>query len=326
MITRAEYSYFPPIVIDYFNYLNVVKNQSKLTISEYATDLRTFFKFLKLIKGKVPPSTSFDKIIINDIDKDFIRDITLSDAYSFLSYCKDERENNAKTRARKVSTLRNFFKYCTVQIKIIDENPMQELDTPKLPKSLPKYLTLEQSQKLLRASATGKFKERDYCIITLFLNCGLRLSELVGLNYTDIRDDSTMRVIGKGNKERTIYLNDACIQAVSNYMRVRPADNVKDKKALFLSSRLQRISPKTVQHIVYTALDKSGLSGQGYSVHKLRHTAATLMYQHGNVDVLILKEILGHENLGTTQIYTHVINEQLKNASQANPLSKEKLK
>lgn len=326
MLTKKELDSFPNVAIKYFNYIGVVKNQSKLTISEYATDLRTFFRFLKLTKGQVPPSTSFEDITIYDIDSEFIKSITLNDAYSFLAFCKDDRDNNATTRARKVSTLRNFFKYCTVQIKIIDENPMQELDTPKLSKSLPKYLTLEQSQQLLKNAATGKFKERDYCIITLFLNCGLRLSELVGLNYTDIRDDNTMRIVGKGNKERTIYLNDACIDSIKNYMTVRPVDNVKDKKALFLSNRLQRISTKTVQHIVYEALDKSGLSGQGYSVHKLRHTAATLMYQYGNVDVLVLKEILGHENLGTTQIYTHVVNEQLKQASNLNPLSKEKLK
>ncbi len=324
MITRADYDLFPPIMVDFFNYLSAVKNQSKLTISEYASDLRTFFRFLKVSRGLVPPSVSFEEIDILDIDADFIKSITLSDAYAFLSYCKDERDNNAKTRARKVSSIRNFFKYCSVQTKIIDENPMQELDTPKLPKSLPKYLTLEQSQELLKQSATGKFKERDYCIVTLFLNCGLRLSELVSLNYTDIRDDGTMRVVGKGDKERTIYLNDACISAIENYMKVRPVDGVKDKNALFLSNRLQRISPKTVQHIVYTALEKSGLANQGFSVHKLRHTAATLMYQYGDVDVLILKEILGHENLGTTQIYTHVVDEQLKKAAQSNPLSKEK--
>ncbi|MEG0980031.1 MAG: tyrosine recombinase XerC [Oscillospiraceae bacterium] len=326
MITYSDYYAFPPIVVEFLNYLSVVKNQSKLTTSEYASDLRTFFRFIKVMRGLVPPSVEFEDIVINDIDDKFIQSITLSDAYSFLSYCKDTRDNNAKTRARKVSSLRNFFKYCSVQKKILNENPMQELDTPKLPKSLPKYLTLEQSQELLKNSATGKFKERDYAIITLFLNCGLRLAELVSLNYTDVRDDCTMRVLGKGNKERTIYLNDACMEAIKVYMAVRPVDGVKDKKALFLSSRLQRISPKTVQHIVYTALDKSGLSDQGFSVHKLRHTAATLMYQYGDVDVLILKEILGHENLGTTQIYTHIVNEQLQKAAQANPLSKEKLK
>lgn len=326
MITYSDYSTFPPLVVDFLNYLSVVKNQSKLTLSEYASDLRTFFRFLKIIRGLVPSSTNFEDIQINDIDDEFIKSITISDAYAFLSYCKDDRDNNAKTRARKVSTIRNFFKYCTVQKKILSENPMQELDTPKLQKSLPKYLTLEQSQELLKNSATGKFKERDYCIITLFLNCGLRLAELVSLNYTDIREDSTMRVLGKGNKERTIYLNDACMDAIKAYMAVRPVDGVKDKKALFLSNRLQRISPKTVQHIVYSALEKSGLSDQGFSVHKLRHTAATLMYQYGDVDVLILKEILGHENLGTTQIYTHVVNDQLKKAAQSNPLSKEKLK
>lgn len=326
MITRADYASFPPTVVDFLNYLSVVKNQSKLTVSEYASDLRTFFRFLKVDRGLVPPTLEFEKINITDINADFIKSINLNDAYAFLSYCKDDRDNNAKTRARKVSSIRNFFKYCSVQIKIIDDNPMQELDTPKLPKSLPKYLTLEQSQELLKNSAMGKFKERDYCMITLFLNCGLRLAELVSLNYSDVRDDGTMRVVGKGNKERTIYLNDACINAIKNYMSVRPIDGVKDKKALFLSSRLQRISPKTVQHIVYTALERSGLADQGFSVHKLRHTAATLMYQYGDVDVLILKEILGHENLGTTQIYTHVVNEQLKKAAQSNPLNNEKFK
>lgn len=326
MITRADYGTFPPIMIEFLNYLAAIKNQSKLTISEYASDLRTFFRFIKVSRGLVPPTDDFENINISDINADFLKTITLSDAYAFLSYCKDDRDNNAKTRARKVSTLRSFFKYCAVQAKILDENPMQELDTPKLPKTLPKYLTLEQSQELLKHSATGKFKERDYCIVTMFLNCGLRLSELVSLNYTDIRDDGTMRVVGKGDKERTIYLNDACMDAIKNYMSVRPVDNVKDKQALFLSNRLQRISPKTVQHIVYTALEKSGLANQGFSVHKLRHTAATLMYQHGDVDVLVLKEILGHENLGTTQIYTHIVDEQLKNAVQSNPLSKEKLK
>ena len=198
---------------------------------------------------------------------------------------------------------------------------MQDLDTPKLKQTLPKYLTLDESVELLKNAAEGPNAARDLAIVTLFLNCGMRLSELVSLNYTDIRDDNTVKITGKGNKERTIYLNETCISAINNYMRVRPVDGVsaKDKNALFLSSRKQRISPKTVQHIVYTALEKAGLSG--YSVHKLRHTAATLMYQYGGVDVLVLKEILGHENVGTTQIYTHVVNEQLKKATDSNPLN-----
>ncbi|MDD6806836.1 MAG: tyrosine recombinase XerC [Oscillospiraceae bacterium] len=319
MITRNDYVDFPPLMVEFLNYMDAIKNKSKNTISEYALDLRTFFRFVKIARGLVPPSTDEKDIVIKDIDAEFIKSITLSDAYSFLSYCKDERNNSARTRARKVSTLRAFFKFCTVQKHILKENPMQELDTPKLKQTLPKYLTLEESTDLLRSSFDGPNKERDFAIITLFLNCGMRLSELVSLNYTDIRDDHTVKITGKGNKERTIYLNDACMAAINAYMAVRPVDMVKDKNALFLSSRLKRISPKTVQHIVYTALEKAGLSG--YSVHKLRHTAATLMYQYGNADVLVLKEILGHENVGTTQIYTHVVNDQLKKATDANPLN-----
>lgn len=315
----------PYLVKDFLVYMDVIKNKSALTISEYASDLSLFFKFLKLYKGLVPSSAEFDKIEINDIDEKFIKDISLTDAYAFLSYCKNERDNHEAARARKVSSIRAFFKYISMQKQILEENPMQVLDSPKLKKALPKYLTLEQSLKLLD-SIDGKYKERDYCILVFFLNCGLRLSELVALNYNDIRDDGTMRVTGKGNKERTVYLNNACIDAYKGYMAVRPKDGIPaiDKNALFISSRLKRISPKTVQHIVYTALENAGL--EGYSAHKLRHTAATLMYQHGGVDVLVLKDILGHENLGTTEIYTHIVDEQLKKASESNPLANVKRK
>lgn len=323
MITRSDYVQFPPLMVEFLNYMDAIKNKSKNTISEYASDLRTFFRFLKIYKGKVPENSEFDQIDIRDIDADFIRSVTLADAYAFLSYCKDERQNSARTRARKVSTLRAFFKFCTVQKHILEENPMQELDTPKLKETLPKYLTLDESMNLLRQAADGPNKERDFAIITLFLNCGMRLSELVSMNYTDIRTDNTVKITGKGNKERTIYLNNACIDAINEYMKVRPVDGVKDREALFLSGRKQRISPKTVQHIVYTNLEKAGL--QGYSVHKLRHTAATLMYQYGDADVLQLKEILGHENVGTTQIYTHIMNEQLKSATDNNPLNSNKI-
>ena len=275
MITRQDYKDFPVLMVEFLNYMDAIRNKSKNTISEYASDLRLFFRFLKIYWGDVPEDTPLEEIDISDIDKKDIRRITLADAYAFLSWCKDERDNSARTRARKVSTLRAFFKYCTVQKHVIDENPMQELETPKMKQSLPKYLTLDESMTLLSKAAEGPNKERDYAIITLFLNCGMRLSELVSLNYTDIRDDNTVKITGKGNKERTIYFNDACIAAINDYMKVRPVDGVKDKEALFLSNRKQRISPKTVQHIVYTTLEKAGL--EGYSVHKLRHTAATLM-------------------------------------------------
>ena len=313
MLKYAKSSNLPPLLQDFANHQLAIKNKSELTVDEYALDLILFFRYLKAQQSGEVPSPSFSDIDISDIDIEFLRKVTLAEAYAFLSYCKSERDNDAAARARKVSSIRAFFKYLCVQRKLLDENPMQELETPKQKRAQPKYLTLEESLRLL-ASVEGKYKERDYCILTLFLNCGLRLSELVSINYTDIKDNNTLVVRGKGNKERTVYLNEACVTAIRNYMAVRPVDKVrqKDKTALFLSSRFQRISPKTVQHMVYGYLDKCGLGDRGLSVHKLRHTAATLMYQHGNVDVLVLKEILGHENLGTTEIYTHLVDEQLK--------------
>lgn len=322
MLKYAKSSNLPPLLQDFANHQLAIKNKSELTVDEYALDLILFFRYLKAQQSGEALSPSLADIDVSDINIEFLRKVTLADAYAFLSYCKSERDNDAAARARKVSSIRAFFKYLCVQRKLLDENPMQELETPKQKRAQPKYLTLEESLRLL-ASVEGKYKERDYCILTLFLNCGLRLSELVSINYTDIKDNNTLVVRGKGNKERTVYLNEACVTAIRNYMAVRPVDKVrqKDKTALFLSSRFQRISPKTVQHMVYGYLDKCGLGDRGLSVHKLRHTAATLMYQHGNVDVLVLKEILGHENLGTTEIYTHLVDEQLKKASDANPLS-----
>lgn len=318
---KEEFKTLPSSVVEFLNYLSVVKNKSELTVLEYASDLRLFFKFLLLYRQKVDKSSDFDSIDISSIGLDLIETVSIQDAYAFLAYCRTERNNDAASRARKASALRAYFKYMSVNTKQIDENPMQELESPKMKKALPKYLTLEESINLLN-SIDGKFKERDYCIITLFLNCGLRLSELVNLNYGDIRSDNSMRITGKGNKERIVYLNDMCLNAVNDYLKVRPVEGVKDKNALFLSSRLSRISPKTVQHIVKTFLDKAGLGDQGFSTHKLRHTAATLMYQQGNVDVLLIKEILGHENLSTTEIYTHIVDAQLKDAVDSNPLNK----
>ena len=318
---KEEFHTLPQSVIEFLNYLSVVRSKSELTVLEYASDLRLFFRFMLIYRGIVPKDTEFEKIDISFIDLDFIKTVKISDAYAFLSYCRSERKNDSASIARKVSSLRAFFKYLCVKMKQIPENPMEELESPKLKKSLPKYLSLDESIQLLE-SIDGRDKERDYAIITLFLNCGLRLSELCSLNYTDIKSDGTMTVTGKGNKERTIYLNDMCVNAVKEYMKVRPVDGVKDKHALFLSNRKSRISPKTVQHIVEKFIEKSGLGDRGFSTHKLRHTAATLMYQKGGVDVLLIKDILGHENLATTEIYTHIVDEQLKDAVSSNPLNK----
>ncbi len=322
---KEEFHTLPQSVIEFLNYLSVVRSKSELTVLEYASDLRLFFRFMLVYRGIVAKDTEFEKIDISFIDLDFIKTVKISDAYAFLSYCRSERKNDSASIARKVSSLRAFFKYLCVKMKQIPENPMEELESPKLKKALPKYLSLEESIQLLD-SIDGRDKERDYAIITIFLNCGLRLSELCSLNYSDIKTDGTMTVTGKGNKERTIYLNEMCVNAVKEYMKVRPVDGVKDKHALFLSNRKSRISPKTVQHIVEKFIEKSGLGDRGYSTHKLRHTAATLMYQKGGVDVLLIKDILGHENLATTEIYTHIVDEQLKDAVSSNPLNKLKSK
>ena len=308
-----------PIIRDFLNYMLVVKGKSQLTVDEYYKDLRTFYRYIKISRGMADQS-EFDSISITDVDLDLIGSVTLSDAFDFMNYCIDERDNHAATRARKACSLRVFYKYLTNKVHLIETNPFSELDTPKIGKTLPKYLSLEESVRLLQA-VDGPNRERDYCILTLFLNCGMRLSELCGINLSDIRDDNTLRLVGKGNKERIVYLNNACTSAISVYLRVRTTDGVHDKNALFLSRMKKRISPRMVEEIVYKYLDKAGLGGRGLSAHKLRHTAATLMYQHGQVDVRVLKDILGHENLGTTEIYTHLSNQQLENAANANPLN-----
>ena len=310
-----------PILKEYLYYLQTIQAKSLKTVDEYFIDLRTFFRFFKQHRRLVGDETNFDAITIDDISLQQLESIRLEDAYEYMNWLQRERGNQAASRARKVSSLRGFFKYVTNKKHYLSVNPVEELETPKKKKALPKYLTLEQSIELLRA-VEGEHKERDYAILTLFLNCGLRVSEMAGLNYTDIRNDNTVRVLGKGNKERIVYLNSACVAAIRDYMRVRPVDGVKDKNALFISRNHRRMSVKTIQAMVYKYLEKIGLSAQGYSCHKLRHTAATLMYQHGGVDVRVLKEVLGHENLATTEIYTHLSSEQLKNAAEHNPLAK----
>ena len=311
-----DYDALPELLCDYLHYIDAVKNRSQKTVFEYSLNLREFISFVAVDKNL----TDEKNPDIRFCDVEFFKNISLNDAYKYLSYCKNDKLNSPTTRSRKTVAIRQFFRYLSENRRIIEFNPMKMLDSPKTNKTLPKYLTLEQSIDLLNA-IDGKNKERDYAILTLFLNCGLRLSELVGLNYTDIRSDGSMKVMGKGSKERIVYLNSACINAVERYMRVRPVDGVEDKKALFLSSRLKRISPKTVQHIVKVFLDKAGIGDLGLSTHKLRHTAATLMYQYGDADVLVIKDILGHENLSTTEIYTHLVDEQRKHAIENNPLA-----
>ena len=312
----------PFIVQQYALYLRNIRGLSAHTVDEYCMDLRTFFRFIKRDRGLAGDENNLEAISVNDVDLDLIRSITTLDIFEFMNFVADSRNNMSSTRQRKSSSLKSFFKYLTVHEKLLMENPTENLTPPKKKKSLPHFLSLEQSIELLNA-VEGPDKERDYCILVLFLNCGMRLSELVGINISDVlHNNSTIRILGKGNKERSVYLNQACLEAIESYLKVRPKDGVKDRNALFLSNRKTRISPKTVQFIVKKYLDKIGLSGPGYSVHKLRHTAATLMYRHGHVDIRVLQDILGHENLGTTEIYTHTSSTQMEDAANANPLSK----
>jgi len=318
----------PDFLNSFLDYSVTILNKSPNSIKEYNYDLTMFLRFIKL-HFHMTDAIDLKEIKINDISIDLIKKITLDDIHAFIAYLTHTYHSKATTRARKVSTIRIFFKYLSRKANLIDVNPAQDLETPKLDRRLPKYLSLEDSRKLLDVTFNEDHRncERDYAIITLFLNCGIRLSELVRINIQDIDfGEYKMNVIGKGNKERTIYLNKACIKAISDYLTVRPKEGIKhdtkySDKALFLSERKTRISNRTVENVVTKHLQAAGLDTKKYSVHKLRHTAATLMYQYGQVDIRALQELLGHESISTTEIYTHVSNDQVRNAVESNPLA-----
>ena len=315
----------PEFLNSFLDYSITILNKSPNSIKEYNYDLANFLKFIK-IEYKLTDEKDYSKIDIADLSIDVIKKIALEDIHKYISYMATELRSKPATRARKVSTIRVFFKYLAVKANLIDVNPAQNLETPKLGKRIPKYLSLDESKKLLEVAGSEENRnaERDYAIITLFLNCGMRLSELVNINIKDITfSESKLNVIGKGNKERTIYLNKACVSAINEYLLVRHKEGIKynSKDALFLSERRERISNRTVQLIVKKELLKAGLDINKYSVHKLRHTAATLMYQYGNVDIRALQELLGHESISTTEIYTHVDNSQIRSAVENNPLA-----
>ena len=319
----------PEVLKGFKSYKLTIQNRSVKTVDEYLLDLDLFFRYIIASRHGIPyDSDRFDDISIENIDLEFVKTITTDEIYEFFNYTVEFRHNKAKSRARKLSAIKSFFKYLSNR-KYISENPAANIESPSIGnKSLPKYLSIDESVKLLEAiesDVESKTKARDYAIVTLFLNCGMRLSELVGISLGDIdRELRSLRVVGKGSKERVVYLNEACREALTAYLKVRATDNqiqIKDKNALFLSSRHQRISNKTVQYVVYKYLRLAGLEYKHFSTHKLRHTAATLMYQTGKVDVRVLKDILGHEQLNTTQIYTHVSDESMERAMQNNPLN-----
>lgn len=312
------------LVDDFLAYLSTTKGSSENTIKEYYYDLRTFFKFLLMRREIIDPSKikSNDEIDIDLVDIDILKTVTKNDIYAYNSYLDRIRHNSNKTKYRKVSSIRTFFNYLSSKVDLLEFNPVEDIDMPKIEKTLPTYLTLDEAKVLLETvknnKSNARIKSRDYAIITLFLNCGLRLSELSNLSINDIKNDDTMKVIGKGNKERTIYLNNSCKQAINNYLAYRPK---VDDKALFLSNRNTKISNRQIQRMVEKYISLSGLDTSKYTVHKLRHTAATLMYQHGGADIRSLQEILGHESIKTTEIYTHVNKKSLQDTINNNPLS-----
>ena len=315
----------PEFVNSFLDYTITILNKSPNTVKEYNYDIANFLKYIKK-QFRLSDEKDFKDITINDMDISVIKRITLQDIHGYISYMARELNSSPATRARKISAIRVFFKYLTSKAKLLDINPAQDLETPKLGHRMPKYLSLEESKKLLNVSMDEENRNniRNYAIITLFLNCGMRLSELVNINITDIDfSESKMNVIGKGNKERTIYLNKACMKAIKDYLSIRPHDRVRSdsRDALFLSERKERISNRSVQDIVKKELLKAGLDIKKYSVHKLRHTAATLMYQYGDVDIRALQELLGHESISTTEIYTHVNDERVRDAVENNPLA-----
>lgn len=325
-----RYNDCPQILREFLVYHETIKGQSPLTISEYYLDLRMFLRFIKLMRNDMPMNTDLEAINIKDVDLSFIREIDSSEIFDFLSYLANDRAINPETpapdfgiaassRARKLSAIKSFYKYLTVRTKQLTENPVADLEYPKLRKSLPKYLTMDQSAALLKA-VSGPSEKRDYAILMLFLNCGIRRSELVGLNISDVYEDR-IRVVGKGNKERFVYFGSACRKAIDSYLNERNDRVLSDNRALFGSRDSNRISVTAVHRLVKKALLQAGLDATQFSAHKLRHTAATMMLS-GGVDVKTVQEVLGHENLNTTQIYTHIENTELKIAAEANPLSK----
>ena len=331
MLSRGNKD-LPDLVRQYLFYILTVKNRSKRTAEAYEIDLRNFFRFYKLNRGLVDENLEFFNIAISDITLEDIKNIKILDVYEYLNFSMNSNNNSAKARARKASSIRGFFKYITVNLKVLKENLVEFLEIPTVKRAIPKYLSLDESKRLLekKSEVESSTKYRDYCMLVLFLNCGMRVSELFNISFEDLKlSEGSLKILGKGNKERVVFLNDACISAIKEYIKNERSrlKRVVDESALFLASKTgRRLGVRQIQKVVERALSDAGLYGMGYSTHKLRHTAATLLYQYGNVDILVLKELLGHANVGTTEIYTHISNKMVKDAVFKNPLANEKMK
>lgn len=314
----------PKILKDFLIYLTAIKGKSKMTKKEYRYDLSNFLRFVKCIKENCEIEL-ISTIDISNIDKDFLNDISLEDMYAFIEYCGEVRDNGDCTRGRKVASIKSFFHYLSSKKKYIEYNPALELESPKISSKQPIYLNLEESTQFISGIKKGVHYYRDYAIIVIFLNCGLRISELCGINLSSIKSD-ILTVTGKGNKQRTIYLNEMCIQSINNYIKEEREKYVRteNEDALFLSQKCSRISTRAVQQIVKEINNRSGLNKNKLTPHKLRHSSATLLYKSSGGDIRTLQYILGHKNISTTQIYTHLDNNDIRNVMSNNPLNKDK--
>lgn len=318
-------SQLPLFFADYLTYLDVIRGKAQRTVTEYYNDIAMFLRWEHCIYTKQPISEAAD-IDLREITVAEMEQVNVSLLYDYIRYLRDVRGNTPRSVSRRLSAVRSLFRYLTKTKGMLTNDPCQNLELPAVHKALPRFLTLEESQRMLRSAEDAPSHDtlRDYCIVTLFLNCGFRLSELVGMNVGDVDFyNRQVRVLGKGSKERIVYLNDACLAAVQDYLASRE-NPPEEPHALFLSRNHRRISKRRVQQIVENTLAASGLAGRGLSTHKLRHTAATLMYQHGHVDTLTLKEILGHQSISTTEIYTHLSSEKRQDAIDSNPLAGER--
>ena len=319
-----EISDVPDLVMEFLEYHSTVRGHSDRTVLAYYIDLKILFRFLKRRRRLVDPKTPFDEIDITDVDLDFIQAIRIEELYRYQSFSPESVQSlSAASRCRRTSTVKSFFNYLCSKRHLLDHNIALELDMPKRKASLPRYLEESECERLLQA-CDGPHGLRDYAILMLFLSCGLRVSELVSLNLTDVYDDH-VRVLGKGNKERVVYFGDGCREALDDYLMVRNAEKIaeKDKNALFISQKNGRFGVRGIQQMLEKKLLQAGLDPTRYSPHKLRHTAATLMLKNG-VDTRALQEVLGHSNLNTTQIYTHLDNAALHEAALANPIGRKK--
>ena len=315
---KSEYLEDCPYYLnDFLTYLKAVKDRGDRTIEAYYIDIRTFLRYL-CIKHRTAKESDFKDIPISDVPIEWVESFSLNEAYLYLVYLSENRKNSVTTRARKCSALKQFYSYLHKKAALIRSDPMTDLELPRVKQALPKFLTTEQSIQLL-CEVDSKHKARDYCMLMLFLSCGMRLSELVGLDLKDYsKENRTLRLFGKGRKERIVYLNDLCIEALDDYINnYRPQI---EEQAIFLSAYNKRINKRRVQQIVEEQLKIAGLSNLGITTHKLRHTAATMMYK-GGVDTLVLKEVLGHKSISTTEIYTHISNTELQKAAEASPIA-----